>query len=129
MKWHNQHPVGGHGQALTPQDFHHWLHENLNLTLEQEQALRPIEDQFEKDQRRIRQEISRAADTLATAIRNDDRDGPELEAALLGLNEAQGKLQKLSLDHFFQMKSQLHPEQAEKLLRWTHESIVGNPVH
>ncbi|MCB1231874.1 MAG: periplasmic heavy metal sensor [Verrucomicrobiae bacterium] len=106
--------------------FHQWLHENLEITSAQEEALLPQELAFESQRRDQREVIQQAGSELAQAIRSsDDADAPEVRAALRKLTDAQGELQRLTLSHFFAMKENLSPEQGEKLLLWTHDSIVN----
>jgi len=123
--WHHRSESAHHSQEPSAKDFHQWLHENLELTEEQETALRPIEEKFQKEQQRLRAEMLTAADALALEIRRKNRGAPGIDRALDQLNQSQATLQKLSLDHFFEMKSKLSAAQAEKLLSWTHDSIVG----
>lgn len=114
-------PDESHSEA----SFHQWLHDNLEITAEQEKILHPHEIAFEEERTRQRETIEAAGADLAEAIRNSgDAEAPEVEAARRKLVEAQGELQRLTLDHFFAMKEHLSPEQGEKLLRWTQESIV-----
>ena len=105
--------------------FHQWLHENLEITAEQEKVLHPHETAYEEARRKQRDAIESAGADLAEAIRSSgDAEAPKVEAARQKLVEAQGELQRLTLEHFFAMKEHLSPEQGEKLLRWTQESIV-----
>ena len=105
-------------------DFHHWMHGQLKLTSAQHDALDPIEKAFEKERARLRSEIAGAGRDLADAVRRGKSGSPEIEAALTRLNAAQAALQRATLDHFFAMKDHLEPAQAEKLLQWTHDSIL-----
>jgi len=118
--------VAAPAQAATPSEasFHAWLHENLHISPEQHDRLAPFEEKYEADRLRLREEIRAAGQQLAAAIRENNRDSPNLAAALRQLNTAQGELQQATLDHFFVMKDHLQPEQAEKLLQWTHENIL-----
>jgi len=117
-----------HGKAtphpVAEDDFHHWMHEQLKLTTAQHDALDPIEKAFEKERARLRTEIAAAGRDLADAVRRGKSGSPEIEAALTRLNAAQAGLQRATLGHFFAMKDHLEPAQAEKLLQWTHDSIL-----
>jgi len=114
-------PQNGHSET----SFHDWLHQNLDITAEQEALLLPHELEFEEQRKQQRAKIEAAGATLAEAIRSSgDAAAPEIESARLELVEAQGELQRITLDHFFAMKKHLSPEQGDKLLRWTRESIV-----
>ena len=119
-------PHSGHGGAHSETSFHDWLHDNLEITAEQEEILHPHEVAFEEERDRQRDAIEVAGATLADAIRNStSAEAPEVEAARQELVSAQGGLQRLTLDHFYAMKQHLSPEQGEKLLQWTQESIVN----
>lgn len=104
--------------------FHDWLHDNLETTAEQEALLLPYELEFEESRERIREEIESAGQDLADAIREFEADSSEVNEARAELTSLQGELQQATLDHFFAMKKHLTEEQGEKLLHWTHESIV-----
>lgn len=120
---------GGRGKPAysDSQTLHDWLHQNLRITAEQERRLHPIEEAFEADRARIRNEISSASRRLADAIRAHDLDSSEVRRAREELTRAQGELQESTLRHFFSMKEHLDPEQGEKLLKWTRQSLVhGN---
>jgi Spy/CpxP family protein refolding chaperone len=110
--------------AAAEDDFHHWMHEQLKLTSAQHDALDPIEKAFEQERARLRSEIANAGRDLADAVRRGKSGSPEIDAALTRLNAAQAALQRATLDHFFAMKDHLEPAQAEKLLQWTHDSIL-----
>ncbi|MCB1063981.1 MAG: periplasmic heavy metal sensor [Verrucomicrobiae bacterium] len=105
--------------------FHEWLHQNLEISPEQEELLMPFEMKFETDRQECRAKIEAAGTALAAAIRSStNAKSPEVEAALQQLIAEQGELQRLTLEHFFAMKQHLSPEQGEKLLHWTHDSIT-----
>jgi Spy/CpxP family protein refolding chaperone len=105
-------------------DFHQWMHDRLEITPDQHEALEPFEHAFETERERLRAEIAKAGRDLAQGVRKGDPASPEIEDALTRLNTAQAALQRATLDHFFAMKRHLEPVQAEKLLEWTHDSIV-----
>ncbi len=113
--------------AATPgseADFHQWMHERLDITPDQHAALEPFEHAFETERERLRAEIAQAGRDLAQGVRKGDPESPQIDDALTRLNAAQAALQRATLDHFFAMKRHLDPTQAEKLLEWTHDSIV-----
>ena len=83
-----------------------------------------LEQAFEQKSRKLKAEMDAAGRELAEVVRKGDADSPEIDAALVRLNTAQTELQGVMLEHFFAMKEHLDPEQAEKLLEWTHDSIV-----
>lgn len=120
--------IAAPGKQASPaqQDFHHWMHEQLNLTEAQHTALEPIEHAYETDKQRLKQEIATAGRDLAKAVGAGKAGSPEIDAALSKLNDAQARLQRATLSHFFAMKEHLDPDQAAKLLQWTHDSILAD---
>lgn len=113
-----------HDEGHTEASFHDWLHENLEITSEQEALLHPHEVAFEKDRERIRKSMQESGRDLANAIRDFEADSTEVIQMREKLTRLQGELQQVTLDHFFAMKEHLTQPQREKLLRWTYESIV-----
>lgn len=118
------HPAHDDAAAGSEADFHRWMHEQLELTPQQHAALEPAERAFEAERQRLRAEIAAAGRELAKAVRQGEVGSAEIAAALEKLNAAQAALQRASLEHFFAMKEHLDPAQAEKLLQWTHDSIL-----
>ncbi|WP_395718519.1 Spy/CpxP family protein refolding chaperone [Prosthecobacter sp.] len=114
----------GHAHDHGGTDFHAWMHEHLDITPEQHEKLEPIEQEFEKQRSRLKEEIRTAGLALAAAISESKVDEAKLQDALAKLNKAQGDLQRMTLDHFFAMKRYLRPAQAKKLVQWTHDSLA-----
>jgi Spy/CpxP family protein refolding chaperone len=106
------------------EDLHAWMHDHLEISEEQWMRLEPFEQSYAKDRLRLRQAIEAGGLALAAAITRGDRGAPDIKAALDRINRAQAELQEVTLDHFFVMKEHLNPDQAEKLLHWTRESIT-----
>lgn len=111
-----------HDHAQT--DLHAWMHEHLDITPEQHEKLEPLEVEFEKIRMKLKEDIRQADVALAQTIRDPKMNEAAMNAALERLNKAQSALQKATLDHFFIMKRYLRPAQADKLLKWTHDSLT-----
>ncbi len=116
-----------HAQDRAEPDFHAWMHAHLDLTPEQHNTLEPIEAEFEQQRMRLRGKIRTAGLEVAGAIGEGNVDDDRLKAALAQLNQAQGELQRMTLEHFFAMKRYLRPAQAKRLLEWTHDSLTREP--
>lgn len=112
------------GTEKAPPDFHRWVHAHLELSDDQHARLQPAEQRFAVQEAAIRMKITQASGALAVAIQSEGRESPKINAALEDLHNAQAELQRATLDHFFDMKEQLEPEQAEKLRHWTHERLL-----
>ncbi|MBB5032266.1 periplasmic heavy metal sensor [Prosthecobacter vanneervenii] len=114
----------GHAHDHVKPDLHAWMHEHLSITPEQHGKLEPLEEAFEKTRIKLQEEIRLADLELAKTIRDPKMTPAAMDAALERLNEAQGALQRATLEHFFEMKRYLRPAQANKLLEWTHDSLT-----
>ena len=60
---------------------------------------------------------------LAQAILQDKDNSPRVTVAIEKIQQAQGALQKATLQHVFEMKEALTPEQYQKLLNLTANAL------
>ena len=95
-----------------PASLHAILHDELNLSAQQERRLEVAEARFAARRRLLEAEIRRANAELASAIRTSDRYGPAVQAAVEHFHVAMGNLQKATILHVFEMRALLTPEQA-----------------
>lgn len=107
----------------TPQDAHMWIHQQLHITNEQEKALVPIENRYTERRRQLTRAIQQANAELANIILQDKAASPRLNAAIEKIHTAQGELQTVTMQHVFEMKAVLNPEQSDKLLKLTAEAL------
>lgn len=128
LRWHlhHEHPAGG---DLVPSEerFHHWVHENLSISPEQDAALHAAEASFASRRQELRRQLADASLELRTAIVRDAALSPAVDQAIQRLSASQAELQKALLGHLFTMAQQLEPEQRERLLQWTHDSLQPVP--
>lgn len=108
-------------------DSHEWLHKELNLTPEQNAALAPIEEKFAARHHQLADALRDADRDLARTIAEDKAYTPRVAAAVETIHHRMGELQKASIEHIFEMRSVLTPEQGNKLLRLTEEGLLANP--
>lgn len=104
-------------------DPHDWLHAELKITPAQHAALEPIETKFAEQNRALRERMRAANHALAVAIRKGQPDSPEIAAAIGQIHLNMGELQKASIDHIFDMRKHLTPEQGEKLLQLAEQGL------
>ena len=109
-----------HQNAVTS---HEWIHKQLGLTADEQKALEPIEKRFEQRQRELMTAIRAAARELAQAIKEDQTDSAKVSSAVGKIQSAQGELQEATLQHVFEMKTILAPEQYQKLLKLTADAL------
>ncbi|MBI2813038.1 MAG: periplasmic heavy metal sensor [Opitutae bacterium] len=120
MRWMESRPAA----SIDP---HEWLHSALRTSPEQHRALEPIETKFAQKNRRLREQIRAANHELALAIGKGQPGSPEIAAAIGKVRLHMGELQNASIDHIFEMRAKLTPEQSETLLRLAQRTLDGSP--
>ena len=119
----HQHPPGtGNGADAA----HQWVHRELNLTREQDQALHAIEQRYAARREELKAAIHQANAELARAVREGRAASPKVSAAVDKIHRAQGELQKVTLEHVFEMRQALSPEQYDKLLNLTASALEAD---
>ena len=108
-------------------DAHVWLHEQIGITDEQHQKLSEIEKNFAEKQKVLREKIHVGNLELAAAMLEDKAFSERVAAAVERIHHAQGELQKLTIEHIFEMQTVLTPQQAEKLNKLAADALVQNP--
>lgn len=104
-----------------------WLHQQLDLTAEQEKKLAAIEEPFHARTHKIEESIRLANQELAKILSEDQRYTDRVAAAVENIHHAQGELQKAAIDHFFEMRAVLTPEQAVKLNKLAVDALATAP--
>jgi len=105
------------------QDFHQWLHANLDLTPEQQAALGPAEKRFDTERARLLDELKTVSGDLAHALGDPARDSADLKPLMEKRHRLQGQLQQLTMAHLLEKRAQLTPAQQERYREWIHRSI------
>ncbi len=108
-------------------DAHVWLHEQIGISAEQDQKLSEIEKNFAEKQKVLREKIHVGNLELAAAMLEDKAFSERVAAAVERIHHAQGELQKLTIEHIFDMQTVLTPQQAEKLNKLAADALVQNP--
>ena len=108
-------------------DPHDWLHAELQLTNEQHKALEPIEVKFAAQQRRLSEDLRVANRRLAQVMSEEKTYTPRVAAEVATVHRCMGDLQRLSIEHVYEMRTVLSPEQGEKLMRLAREALERSP--
>ena len=108
-------------------DAHDWLHKELRVTDAQHKALEPIEARYAERERALREKMRQANLELAAAIAKSKTYSPEVAAAVEKVHQHMGELQKASLEHLFEMRTVLTPEQSERLFQLAHDALEKSP--
>lgn len=122
LKWtaHTAQPAPG-------TSAHQWLHEKLHITPNQHTALAPIETRFADQQRRYTAALHAANQHLADVISEDKAYTLRVAAAAEQVHNCMGDLQKASIQHVFEMRTVLSPEQGKELLNLARQSLEQSP--
>lgn len=104
-------------------EAHYWIHDQLKLTREQDQKLESTEKRFSEQKKHYNELIHIANMELAQAILQDKNNSPRVATAIKKIQQAQGALQKATLQHVFEMKEALTSEQYQKLLDSTANAL------
>lgn len=105
--------------------LHEMVHEELDLSPEQDERLDSIEGDFAVERRRLEQELKTANADLAAAISAEKRNGPRVAAAIDRFHGAMGRLQKLTVEHVFAMRGVLTPAQAAEFDRTVVKALTA----
>ena len=71
--------------------------------------------------------MRQANQELAAAIAKSKGYSPEVAAAVEKVHQHMGELQKASLEHLFEMRTVLTPEQGERLFQLAHDALEKSP--
>jgi Spy/CpxP family protein refolding chaperone len=121
LRWAAAHP------PMTSVDSHHWLHNQLHLTAEQRTALEPVETHYAEKQHRLMAQLRIANRELAGAIGEGKAYSPEVSAAVERIHRYTGEMQKLSIEHVFEMRQVLTPVQGDKLIQLAQQALENSP--
>ena len=111
-----------------PADSHYWIHSQLNITAEQHKRLGPLEEKFSRRRDELANSIRQAERELASAILADKSDSERVKAAVQKIHLAQGDLQETVLEHVFEMRPILTPEQYTRLIELTAQALRDDPA-
>lgn len=108
-------------------EAHEWLHRELKLTTAQNDALEPIEAKFTEKQRLLTEQLRVANCDLARIMGEDKAYTPRVAAAVEVINHRMSDLQKAAIEHIFDMRSALAPQQGDQLLNLAQHSLEQTP--
>lgn len=93
--------------------LHSIVHDELDLSADQERRLETIEARFAGRRQALEAEVRAANQELAAAIAASDGNTPQVQAAVDHFHLAMGDLQKATVGHIFEMRSVMTPAQAQ----------------
>ena len=102
---------------------HHWLHNELNLTLEEAAAVDAFEPEYRKQRKELMLQFHDKINNLQHLLVSNNAYSAEVEHAIHELHIVHGNLQELSIRHYFQMMSVLPSEKQEHLKQIATEAL------
>ena len=106
---------------------HQWLHRELQLTDAQHKALEPIEAKFMEKQHTLAGQLQVENVNLARLMTEDKAYTPRVATQVERVHHCMGELQKASIEHLFEMRTVLTPEQGDKLLVLAQHALEQSP--
>ena len=107
--------------------LHSFVHDELELSSEQLQSLEEMEDKFAVKRRSLELSLRAANATLAEAMDEEHEYGPKVSVAIETVHERMGELQKATVEHVFEMRGILTPDQRKAFDQRVSEALTANP--
>lgn len=98
----------------TESELHTFLHTELQLDVAQETKVEAIEARFAVRKKALELEMRAANARLAEAIEAEHGYGPKVTASVDHVHHVMGEMQKETLEHLFEMRAVMNPDQAER---------------
>lgn len=96
-------------------DGHQWLHKELDLTQEELAAINSFEPDYRRDRMELQRQFQQKIEALRQSIVRSDEFSDDVKATIHELHIIHGRLQELSIRHYYQMMSVLPPEKQARL--------------
>ena len=106
--------------------LHQFVHEELVLTEDQNSRLETLEARFAVERAALESSLRAANARLAQAMDAEHEYGPEVSAAIDDVHGQMGELQKATVQHVFDMREILEPEQQRLFDRKGSEALTSN---
>jgi len=107
--------------------LHQFVHDEMALTDEQTTRLEVIETRYGVERAALEASLRASNARLAQAMEEEHEYGPGVSAAIDDVHSRMGDLQKATVQHVFDMREILEPEQQRLFDRQVSSSLTGNP--
>ncbi len=108
-------------------ELHAFLHGDLDLDAAQAAKIEAIEQRFATRRKALELEMRAANAHLAKAMEAEHGYGREVTAAVDHTHHVMGEMQKETLEHLFEMRSVLRPDQAAAFDRAVTKALAPDP--
>lgn len=107
--------------------LHRFVHEEMVLTEDQNARLEALEARVAVERAALEASLRASNARLAQAMDDEHEYGPGVSAAIDDVHSRMGDLQKATVQHVFDMREILEPEQQRLFDRQVSSSLTGNP--
>ncbi len=104
----------GEHSRRSESELHGFLHNELKLDADQEAKIEAIEARFAVRKQALESDMRAANARLADAIEVEHGYGPKVTAAVDHVHHVMGNMQKETLEHLFEMRAVMNPDQARR---------------
>ena len=105
---------------------HQWLHEELNLTAEEAAAVDEFEPEYRQQRAELQAQFQTKVEQLRKEITKSDEFSDRAKQMIHELHIIHGKLQELSIHHYYQMMHVL-PAEKQAHLRYIAAKALSVP--
>ena len=106
-----------------PENLHDVIHRRFELTAEEHARLDAAEARYDQRRAELEARIRAVNADLAAAIRKDPELSPRVLAASSAVEATAGELQRVTLQHVFEMRAALDPDH-----RAAYDTVVVNAL-
>ena len=106
---------------------HNWVHNELGLEEGEIPELEKLEEGYAEERNRLIGEMKVRKAELSKQLLTKSESDDELRTAVARIHETHGKLQELSIQHYFDMLSILSDAQRRRLRKLAAESLSEPP--
>lgn len=94
---------------------HQWLRQELDLTADQAAAIDAFEPAYRRERAQLQRQFEERIEQLRQAIMASEEFSPQVAESIHDLHIVHGRLQELSIRHYYQMMSVLPPDKQDRL--------------
>ena len=104
-------------------NYHHWIHSELGLSVQQKSDLDAIEAKFARRRDELVASIREANRELAEALLADKSDSDRVKGTVQKIHCVHGELQQTVLEQVFDMRAVLTPKQYDLVIELTAQAV------
>lgn len=104
--------------------LHQFVHDELNLSDDQNDRLEMLEGRFAVERAELESSLRAANARLALAMESEQEYGPEVNSAIEDVHAKMGALQKATVQHVFNMREILTPDQQRRFDRKVSDALT-----